>query len=104
MSPKCHPELAGVGVEYSWGKAKMYFRRHTDHVARNLHKNIEVAMSSDVLTLLRVRRYARKARSYRIAYTNHKCAMSRAQIEQQVANRRSHRDALDIDWKFITES
>ena len=28
MSPKGHPELAGVGVEYCWGKAKMHFRRH----------------------------------------------------------------------------
>ena len=67
MSPKCHLELAGVGVEYSWGKAKMHFRRHTDHISRHLHANIEAAMASDVLTLLRVRRYARKARAYRRA-------------------------------------
>lgn len=25
---KCHPEIAGVGVEYSWGKSKMEFRTH----------------------------------------------------------------------------
>jgi hypothetical protein len=24
---KCHPELAGCGVEYSWGKSKMEFRK-----------------------------------------------------------------------------
>lgn len=25
-TPKCHPELAGEGIEYSWGKAKQYYR------------------------------------------------------------------------------
>ena len=25
-SPKCHPELAGVGIEYCWGKAKYQYR------------------------------------------------------------------------------
>jgi len=39
MSPQCHPELAGVGIEYSWGKSKQHFRRHTDHVGKNLHTN-----------------------------------------------------------------
>ena len=26
-TPKCHPELAGEGIEYSWGCAKNYYRR-----------------------------------------------------------------------------
>ena len=26
LFPKCHPELAGCGIEYSWGKSKQYFR------------------------------------------------------------------------------
>jgi len=28
LSPKGHPEMAGQGVEYGWGKAQQYFRRH----------------------------------------------------------------------------
>lgn len=27
MSPKCHPELAGVGIEYPWGRAEPEFCR-----------------------------------------------------------------------------
>mmetsp|Transcript_6492 Transcript_6492/g.9008 ORF Transcript_6492/g.9008 Transcript_6492/m.9008 type:complete len:105 (+) Transcript_6492:681-995(+) len=27
MSPKGHPELAGLGIEYSWGKTKYEWRR-----------------------------------------------------------------------------
>jgi hypothetical protein len=26
-TPKCHCELAGEGIEYSWGCAKKYYRR-----------------------------------------------------------------------------
>jgi hypothetical protein len=26
-SMKCHPELAGKGIEYSWGLAKSVYRR-----------------------------------------------------------------------------
>ena len=30
QSPKCHPEIAGQGIEYCWGKAKLHFRRNND--------------------------------------------------------------------------
>ncbi len=41
LSPKCHPEVAGVGIEYSWGMSKMKFRREiNDEVPKNLHDNI----------------------------------------------------------------
>ena len=26
-SPKCHPELAGEGIEYLWGLAKLWYRK-----------------------------------------------------------------------------
>jgi hypothetical protein len=26
FSPKCHPELAGNGIEFAWGKMKFNFR------------------------------------------------------------------------------
>lgn len=31
MSPKYHPELAGVGIGYGWGKAKLEFRRRINY-------------------------------------------------------------------------
>ena len=69
LSPKCHPELAGCGVEYSWGKAKMTFRRETnDCVAKNLHCNIVEALK--VVTLERVWKYERKTRDYRRMYVD----------------------------------
>jgi len=26
-SPKCHPEIAGEGIEYDWAAAKTFYRR-----------------------------------------------------------------------------
>ena len=30
MSPKCHPEIAGLGIEYDWAVAKNLFRNECD--------------------------------------------------------------------------
>jgi len=71
MCVKGHPELAGAGVEYSWGKAKQKFRRDVnDRVAAHLHQNIVSCFSrlEKFLPLSRVRKFARKTRAYRRAY------------------------------------
>lgn len=45
LSPKCHPEVAGVGIEYSWGMSKQKFRGEmNDEVPKHLHDNIEKSM------------------------------------------------------------
>mmetsp|Transcript_21670 Transcript_21670/g.57861 ORF Transcript_21670/g.57861 Transcript_21670/m.57861 type:complete len:302 (+) Transcript_21670:205-1110(+) len=36
MSVKCHPEIAGNGIEYAWGLAKLQFRRRFND--RNLYR------------------------------------------------------------------
>ncbi|CAM9278484.1 unnamed protein product, partial [Ectocarpus sp. 12 AP-2014] len=69
-SPKCHPEVAGVGIEYSWGFSKQKFRRKiNDEVPKHLHDNIEKSLCIDkYLTIGRVRRFARRTRDYCRAY------------------------------------
>ena len=80
-SPRYHPDLAGAGIEYAWGKAKLDFRRYiNDCVAKNLTRNILMALgdqpykiktaSGEVehdapLPLNRVRRFARRVRTNR---------------------------------------
>ena len=69
MSPKYHPEVAGKGVEYSWGKAKYHFRNHSnDCVAANLRVNVDDCLSAEVLTLDRVHKFARRSRDYKRIY------------------------------------
>ena len=101
MSPKCHPEVAGVGIEYSWGKQKQWFRRETDHVGKHLHQNIIASMKQ--CTLERVRKYARKAREYRRAYEGNN-EMDHEDIEKHVKMQKSHRGADRQDTAFIEKS
>ena len=67
MSPRCHPELAwqGIHVEYCWGAAKLYYRRHNDCKPANMHPNVVASLKS--VTLAQARKFARRARSYRHA-------------------------------------
>ena len=89
MSPKCHPELAGSGVEYCWGKSKKYYRaersgRHGQTVKINEEDFFAMVQSSlrggpDVadgedpslsppLQMTQVLRFIRKAHFYKMGY------------------------------------
>jgi hypothetical protein len=102
MCVKGHPELAGAGVEYSWGKAKQKFRRDVnDRVAAHLHQNIVSCFSrlEKFLPLSRVRKFARKTRAYRRAYKEGK-PNSHADVEKLVKAYKSHRSADVFDKAF----
>jgi hypothetical protein len=105
-SPKCHPELAGVGIEYAWGKSKMDFRRiHNNCVAADLHDNIEKSLGG--LTIERAWMFARRTREYRRAYvklgvsgvslddTTHKM------IEHMKKECKTHRSIKDQEGAFL---
>ena len=69
LTPKCHPEIAGLGIEYCWGKSKLDFRRSiNDFTGKNLITNVLKSLSSEHLPLNRVRKYARKTREYLKVY------------------------------------
>lgn len=112
MSPKGHPEVAGMGIEYSWGKAKHAFRRLNNTVPKDLHENISAAFLE--LYLARVCRFARKCREYHRAYamvhglfgnsaaTEEEIRFAHATVERMVKLARTHCSAMDILWKFTT--
>ena len=52
MCVKCHPELAGVGIENTWGKSAMHFRRNNDCIASHLDQNVLNSLHSDNLLIL----------------------------------------------------
>ena len=65
LSPKCHSELAGVGIWYCWGKSKAEFRRRiNDFIARNLIANTAELLGKDIIPLDRVNCFAHKTRDY----------------------------------------
>ena len=78
MSPKYHPEIAGLGIEYCWGKSKLCFRREVnDCKSANLYRNVLMATGDTrfrlhgkpggpwrdaPLPVARIRRFARRTR------------------------------------------
>ena len=104
MSPKCHPEVAGHGVEYCWGVSKLRFRRDNDGQSRTFFPRVRNALAS--VTLRMVFKFERRARSYR----RHRRALSDpandrfSMLEKTIKMFKSHRDAGDFDGRFIRDA
>lgn len=112
LSPKFHPEVAGLGIEYSWGMSKMKFRREiNDEVPENLDRNnIRQSMNTlDILYIGRIRRFARRTRDYCRAYealakqvaSGGKAIGSKAEIEKMRKICKAHRSIIDMEPGFI---
>eukprot|EP01034_Spumella_vulgaris_P029312 gene29312-36339_t len=69
ISPVCHPELAGVGIEYDWGVTKYWFRRTNDCKLEHLEANVERVSSEQIIGIDTVWRFSRRTREYARAYT-----------------------------------
>jgi hypothetical protein len=127
-TPKCHPELAGEGIEYIWAMAKLYYRHQPLARKRSKAKFIELvheSLSGCNITLGQVRKCSRRAREYIIAYkvfdqvkcdihsTQHKDGMRGETecnesvqlnfdlIEKTIKAFKTHRNVADIDVSFI---
>ena len=109
-TPKKHPEIAGRGVEYCWGKSKVHFRHNNNYSpnATNLEERVKESMNTaDVLTLGRVRKFQRKANDYKRAYlalSNSPEAATELEhkdIEAMKKKCKTHRCTLDQDYAFI---
>ena len=102
LSPKEHPEMAGQGVEYCWGRAKQHYRRHNTMDNKTFEKRVIQCMSSaEVLNMERVRKFARRARAYRNGYREPELAGSYFVIEKLVKRSKAHRCTLDQAYAFI---
>jgi hypothetical protein len=109
MTPKAHPEIAGMGIEYTWGFGKFHFRRENDCVAINLLKNVNNALSK--ISIEKARRFSRKARDYKCVYNQQASGnvgnvekIGFEMIEKMVKEVKTHRCSLDQDYSFITNS
>ena len=71
-TPKCHPEMAGEGIEYAWALAKLFYRAQSIREKRTKDKFRNLVRSStsrvDVLNLNRIRKCSKRAREYMFAY------------------------------------
>jgi hypothetical protein len=125
-TPKCHPEMAGEGVEYSWAGAKGFYCRLPLSEKRSKAKFREAVTrcldSELVLTMARQRMFSRRAREYMVAYNamdnlededgntdeeknggqRRNPLMTACLIEKIVKLYKTHRSAADFDCGFVS--
>ena len=83
-----------------------------DAVAINLKRNVLRSLGADVLTLDRVRKFARKAREYKLTYAllfhladgEELNSTGKDEIEHITKLFKAHRSAMDADYGFIASS
>jgi DNA-binding transcriptional regulator YhcF (GntR family) len=123
-SPKCHPEVAGEGIEYSWGCAKGKYRRlpiSDKRKKENFRQSVRECLDRTfVLTIERQRMFSKRARQYMLAYhsielskekrelvgavgsnDDEKLEMSAYLVEKIIKRYKSHRGATDFDSAYI---
>ena len=112
LTPKCHSEIAGVGIEYAWGYSKLRFRRDfNDVIAMNLKSNVLKSIDRSVITIDRIRKFAHKAREYKLAYSlliheadGKDATAMKDEIEHITKLFKVHRSAMDSDYQFIAKA
>ena len=117
LTPKCHAELAGEGVEYMWACAKGFYRNLSLKEKTGIGKfneSVRKCLSDNVLSLTRLRKFSRRAHQYLMAYHFFDSQQSHPDIplaecdrlgpvavEKLVAKFKTHRCAMDFDFKFV---
>jgi hypothetical protein len=118
ISPKFHAEMAGEGIEYSWGITKGLYRRKPLNSKKSKERFkalVHECTSRDYLRTKTVRKLSRRARAYICAYYtlyqqgangdaadgNTLTALSLSFIERLVKEFKTHRAAIDFDSGFV---
>jgi hypothetical protein len=126
-TPKCHPELAGEGIEYLWALAKLFYRgaRIERKRNRNMFNRLvqECLCGKKNLHLARARGCSRRAREYMLAYkaieqlqkeesdlvchtTNESCssALSKNNCKQRRAMKTEYVPAIEMNHQLIEKT
>jgi hypothetical protein len=114
---KCNLELAGEGIEYSWGQAKSVYRRAklADKKGKeNIQRLVSDCLSTEqgagkgALTPEMIRKFSYRARQYILAYffIEHEMnidedGLYEINLEGIKKEFKTHRGTIDFDEKFI---
>ena len=72
ISVKCHPEMAGVGIEYCWGKLK-YEHKNSQKEKRKAGAEFKDSITKllrdrSILSMSRIWKFSRRTREYMLLY------------------------------------
>lgn len=122
ITPKFHAEMAGEGIEYSWGLSKSVYRKmplDSKKGKTSFTALVKQCTSRDVLTTESVRKLSRRARAYISAYhilhqwklknncidtpttSSSSLTLTLTLIERIMKVYKSHRAAVDFDAGFV---
>lgn len=109
LSVKCHPEMAGCGVEFCWGISKRIFRKNNQLCkveTKDLKLKVEKSLSEDVLTLERVWKFERRTRTYmhmcrEIGLNADIVTLSYKELESQMKTYKTHRNIEETERVFL---
>ncbi len=122
LTPKCHAELAGEGVEYDmWACAKGWYRTLSLKEKRGKEYfkiSVRKCLSDKVLSVERIRKFSRRARQSKLAYHFFDSRQTDPEIlhgdvdqqygpvavEKLIGKCKTHRCTMDFDFKFIMSS
>ena len=121
-SPKFHCKLAGEGIEYSWGNAKLSYRRiamNEKNTVLKFHQQVADLLFQTHLTIKRICCNPKQAKDYILTYfiasireENVKdgkfitvnemkpCAIAVGRIKRMHSSVKVHRAAIDFDRAF----
>lgn len=107
-TPICHPEIAGVGIEYAWGLAKKTYKRLAERLNNvkgcNKHQARHVSKCLSLVSLEHGRRFSGKAHEYKMAYLNGPDGpRSHVDIEANAKKMKQHRDCGRMEASFILQ-
>ena len=114
ITPKFHCELAGEGIEYSWGVTKGVYRRkplNSKRSKESFKALVHECTSREILSTKTVRKLSRRARAYISAYyslyeskrngDDDTPVLTLPLIEGVVKAFKTHRAAIDFDAGFV---
>ena len=116
LTPKCHAEIAGEGVEYMWACSKGAYRNLTLKEKKgkeNFMGSVRYCLSEKVISIKRIRKFAKRARQYLLAYHAINSGQVSAEIQQDCSKYgpvalekllrefKTHRCVMDFDFKFV---
>ena len=129
VTPICHPEIAGEGVEYNWGMSKRHYggieERKRSTTLANKHQLFHVCASLAHVTPVHSRRFICKVNEYKRMYMQLESIMNsdtagssaesanventlvqpsrKQQMERLVKVQKQHRDCGRMDGRFIKD-
>jgi hypothetical protein len=112
IAPKFHAEMAGEGIEYSWGGAKCVYCCKPLESKRKRQASVNDCTRRAVLTIATVQKLSRRARLYICAYLAlhqhkvHHCkdntpTFTLPLIEHLLKEFKTHRAAVEFDAGFV---